>query len=298
MADARLLNTPVRGSRGTTHENEAVEEPTRTDSAPNPELPRHYLDDHMRSDRREPQTATTAEVAWGRVPMALRLLAAVPLSMLPENYRRRIGQAQIPYTLGTAISGVLNTLFAIIFGYASFIAYATVHAQTASQAVGQMATHSNVMPGDGMMMTIGFTILLGFVFATPQGICLFLLFTESLFRVAASSAGEACGSLFVAAPLAVADKFIKKRVQAHFEAVPDAVSSDGQNMGLSVRTCIARPWDRRTTLSFRGRHYRVSGYRADEVGTRRHHYSLDIIPGWWTIDPEHLVEYEPELVIQ
>jgi hypothetical protein len=188
-----------------------------------------------------PEERTSLGQAGGEVAA---FLLALPVSLLPARWRRG-ALANLPLTAATTVSGVLETITALLAGGWLFERYRHAIADQAMAAMGRRMGEGIAQP-DKLYMTLetmGATLLISFLLS-PAGLACFYFFAEGLVRLAAGLASEALGT----APLALAAAgvhLVRKRTQptSEFEAY-DAHHRFEEDVQLTQMRERVRRWRR------------------------------------------------------
>ena len=150
---------------------------------------------------------------------AVAFLVALPVSFLPARWRRG-WLANLPLAAATTVSGVIETITALLMAGWLFERYRHAVSDRAMAEMGRRMGEGVAQPDKLYLSleTMGATLLIAFVLS-PAGLACFYFFAEGLVRLAAGLASEALGTM----PLALAAlgiDLVRKRKQprSEFEA--------------------------------------------------------------------------------
>ena len=216
-------------------------------------------------------------------------LLAVPVSVLPARWRRG-ALANLPLQGATTVSGVLETITALLAGGWLFERYRHAMADQAMAAMGRRMGEGIAQPDKLYLSleTMGATLLITFLLS-PVGLACFYFFVEGLVRLAAGLASEPLGTAPLALVAAGVD-LVRKRKQtpSEFEAyqahhrfeedaritqmrervrkwrrgvepppAPDDVRRNDVTGEVRIYTARELGWQRRTSVEIDGEIYEV-----------------------------------------
>ena len=193
-------------------------------------------------------------------------VVALPVSLLPEPWRRRAGTHHLPLAAATTWS-----------------------------AIPLLPNGKEPCLDDGQVYGLGAMTFLSFLIS-PIGLATLFFFGEGVLRAfSAAVTREPCGSL----PLFLLERGLAAaraglgaaRGRLHDGPLcADLLVRDPAGL-LVIHTCRARPWGETTTLQIDGEHFRIDRYQ--ETGPpRRHTYRLCRAPARHVI--RQLVVYHPD----
>ncbi len=219
------------------------------------------------------------------------LIVAIAVGLLPERPRARFDGLRLPLSAGAVFGGALEVLLAPFLLLATWPPYFQRVAGAAHDELGQMAVTSDVMPGNGVFMMLGFTAFLGYLFASPAGLLVLTLFVEGILRAAAGAAGMPVGTALLGVPWLLAARarriWLARRPP---RPLPDLVTAERDGHGLLIDAAAPRAWQKDTTIRVEGGVFRLVGYRHDLERERPHQYRFERVPAWWQGEA---VPYDP-----
>src|SRR5262245_1735212 len=217
------------------------------------------------------------------VPRILAFLLALPASLLPEPWRRRIHERQpLPLIAATLCTGAMELFGAMVLGAVLFLRYRSALSAHAMDTIGHAITNADKLPpsfDEGSLMGLGATVFMGFLLSWRGALCGFVMAEGAVRTLAGAVIGEATGS----APLALvhlagsaARAWLERR--RFGPLVNDVVSPGATADERVIETCRPRPWHEHTTLAWGGAFYRVVDCAMLPAGPRRLRYRLRALP--------------------
>gem|GEM_PF-6405750 len=170
----------------------------------------------------------------------LGVLLSIPLSLLPEETRKRVTPAGVPLAMGTALSAAIQMVAVFVIGAARYPAYQESLAPAMMDHAGRNGLDVTAITGFGGLA------LISYVFFTVTGWLLFYFFTEGVVR--------ATSGLVVRTPLGTLPAFVAElavgaghRLLARWRQPPlceDRVWRDGG--AVYIASCRPNEWQAHT----------------------------------------------------
>lgn len=232
-----------------------------------------------------------------RIPQApitiVNFLIALPVTFLPERWRKALRAESLPLPPATIVSGLAQAFVcAILFG----LGIARQHellGQEVGEAMWNVLKNTETQEETHGVPASGLVIFLSFVF-TWKGVALIWLFFEGMIRAASAAiAGEVVGS----APFVLCDLLWRgaaagvRRIRLG-PLVPDRVTLAADKKTVrSIESCRPRDFGA-ATLDIDGAHYRVAAAEERPAGRFRWLYRLEPLPPNWPI--RRMIRYRPD----
>ncbi|MFH0901247.1 MAG: hypothetical protein V2A73_11525 [Pseudomonadota bacterium] len=221
------------------------------------------------------------EMAGGAL---LAFLIALPVSLLPEPWRRKLGHsdADLPLASATIVSGIgelaCGLLLAVYFCGRLFRTACLDLLTTAGQSLSEQGGNAHQLGfGIGALLFVSFLL-------SPVGMLCLALFAEGLARaVGGLVTGEphASGILGAIEALCVlgAKTVGHARVRLRGRApAPDEITREPDGSRLTIRTCRAREWSCATVLDACGELWCWVGHEKATAPPYRHTYRFRPMP--------------------
>jgi hypothetical protein len=226
---------------------------------------------------------------------ALRFLAGIPISTLPERYYRVLGGRAGGLVGPALVSGLTETAVCLALLIFRYLAFFPANVASGGQRIAERIGEEYVT-AQFVQYGLGFSSTIEYVFH-PMTVSFFYFAIEGVIRaVAAAATGEVVPTL----PLGLV-AIVHTQLQTRFAAnafgrrLPDTVEVSACGERLTVRSCRPkRHWNGYISIRYGGRLYKVAG---ELTGTRPR-------PFVWHLrkhPPGHLVRvvyaYSPDEVL-
>lgn len=219
------------------------------------------------------------------------LLVSIAVGLLPERARARFSGLSLPLPVGVLLGGALELLLVPFVLLATWPPYFQRIAGASHYELGHMAVSAEVMPGNGVFMALGLTTFLGYLFTSPWGLLLLLLFVEGIVRVTAGATGIPVGSALLGVPWGLGARVRREWLARRPpRALPDLVTVERDGHGLLIDAAAPRAWSKDATIRIDAGVFRLVGYRHDLERERPHQYRFERAPAWWQGEA---VPYDP-----
>lgn len=197
------------------------------------------------------------------------LLAFLLWPLLPTGWRRRW-----PWPLPTspAVLAHLSSYLCVVASVVAWYALFALYAEAYGERISSLLVERDAPPG--ALTWYGLPVFFSFFF-TPQGFLATLWLGDSLARaVCAAASGEPLGSLFLWAPLSLAEGGARafreaERTRRYGSASePDRIRLEGETLWVSANRPHA-DWNVLLAFRYGGRFYRIRAFTEVPEGKRR-----------------------------
>src|SRR5262249_21656625 len=128
-------------------------------------------------------------------------LLALPVSLLPEPWRRRLYERHgLPLVAASVVTGTIELFGTMVLGTILFLRYRSAVSAQAMETIGHAIADSDQLPNldESSLMGLGMTVLLGFLLSWRGALCGLVMADGMVRALAGAVMGEATGSAALA----------------------------------------------------------------------------------------------------